>query len=365
LSQYLAWRITSDHTLATPEKIREQVSKGVAVMLQIKSCVTENIAAVNALPDRSRILLVTDDIEPTLLTQGHLSLIVRMAIDAGMSPIEAIASATLRPARYLGLRDLGGIAPGWRADFAVLDELAAFPPHQVFVGGKIVAQNGAISAHDFSSTPPAPTDVTLPEPFTRDDFALVSDATRNTILANAVTITSAVTSLTDLERVRVRVENGFAQFADDDPFALVAVIARNGSSKSVGVVKDLGLNAGAYASSFAHDSHNLIVVGRDAAEMRAAANAVRDMRGGVAVVRDGAVIARLALPEFGLLSDAPLDQVVRAFELVENALRDLGVQHQRPFLMLSLLALTVSPRFKFSDKGVVDVEARRLLPTWE
>jgi adenine deaminase len=372
LSQYLAWRITSDHTLATPDKIHEQISKGVAVMLQIKSCVTESIATVNALPDRSRILLVTDDIEPTLLTQGHLSLIVRMAIDAGMSPIEAIASATIRPARYLGLRDLGGIAPGFRADFAVLDELATFPPRQVFAGGKLVAQNGEMIARDFPPTPAAPGGTTLPGPFTRADFVLVRDAprithhvSRITVLANAVVITSAVTSLTDLERVRVRVENGFAQFADDDPLALVAVIARNGSSKSVGVVKDLGLRAGACASSFAHDSHNLLVVGRDAAEMCAAANAVREMCGGVVVVRAGAVLAQLPLPVLGLLSDAPLDHVVRAFESVENALRDLGMGHQRPFLMLSLLALTVSPRFKFSDKGVVDVEARRVLPTWE
>lgn len=395
LSQYLAWRITSDHTLTTPEKIREQISKGVAVMLQSKSCVTENIAAVNALPDRSRILLVTDDIEPSLLAQGHLSLIVRAAINAGMPPIEAIAAATIRPARYLGLRERGGIAPGLRADFAVLDELAAFPPRQVFVGGKLVAQDGTMITHDFAPTPPLPHNATLAGPFTRDDFALVSfrgthshprevkiassrscaannaaplrtlSAQTGSVIANAVVITSATTSLTELARVRVRVENGFAQFADADPLALVAVIARDGSSKAVGIVKELGLRAGAYASSFAHDSHNLLVVGRDAEEMSVAANAVRVMRGGVVVVRDRTVIAQLALPAFGLLSDASLDVIGRDFAAVENALRELGVQHHRPFLLLSLLALTVSPRFKFSDKGVTDVEARRLLPTWE
>ncbi len=375
LSQYLAWRITSDHTLMTPEKIREQTSKGVAVMLQNKSCVAKNIAAVNALPDRSRILLVTDDIEPSWLTRGHLSLILRAAIDAGMPPLEALAAATIRPARYLGLRNHGGIAPGFRADFAVLDEPATFPPRQVFIGGKLVAQDGAMIVHDVPPMPPLPNNVTLPDSFTRDDFALQRSKRRATrdegkttsydVVANAVVITSASTSLTDLARVRVRVENGFAQFVDDDSLALVAVIARDGSSKSVGVVKDLGLRAGAYASSFAHDSHNLLVVGRDPGEMSTAANAVHTLGGGIVVVRDGTVIARLALPVFGLLSDAPLDEIVRDFESVENALRALGVQHQRPFLMLSLLALTVSPRFKFSDKGVVDVEARRLLPTWE
>lgn len=368
LSEYLAWRITSDHTLTTPEKIREQISKGVAVMLQSKSLTRENIAAVHELPDRSRILLVTDDIEPTLLARGHLSLIVQAAMTAGLSSLEAFASATIRPARYLGLRDLGGIAPGFRADFLVLRDLDAFPPHQVFCAGRLVAHKGKFIAEHLPSTPPPPNSVTLPGPFTRDDFALVRDSTlakRHTVVANAVTITSATNSLTDLEKIRVHVENGFVQFADEDDLALVAVIARDGSSKSVSVVKDLGLRIGAFASSFAHDSHNLLVVGRTADEMCLAANAVGEMHGGIVVVRDGAVVARVALPILGLLSDAPLDTVIRDFESVENALRDLGIRHQRPFLMLSLLALSVSPRYKFSDKGVVDVEARRVLPSWE
>ena len=383
LSQYLAWRISSDHTLTTPEKIREQISKGVAVMLQMKSCVTGNIATVNALPDHSRLLLVTDDVEPALLTQGHLSIIVRMAIDAGMPPLEALASATIRPARYLGLRDLGGIAPGLRADFMVMRDLDTFPPSQVFCAGRRVAAAGKLTIEDLPFTPPPPGITELPGPFTHANFALANDAacntdhgtlalavtqvpgSRMTILANAVVIKSITTSLTDLEKIRIRVENGFAQFIDDDGLGLVAVIARDGSSKSVGVVKDLGWCAGACASSFAHDSHNLLVVGRNAEEMCAAANAVREMRGGIAVVREGTVIAALPLPVLGLLSDAPLEEIVHGFERVENTLRDLGMRHQRPFLMLSLLALSVSPRFKFSDKGVVDVEARRLLPTWE
>ena len=368
LSQYLAWRITSDHTLTTPEKIREQISKGLAVMLQSKSITHDNIAAINDLPDRSRVLLVTDDIEPSLLMRGHLSLIVRTAMDAGMPPIEALASATIRPARYLGLRDLGGIAPGFRADFMMMHGLDAFPPREVFCAGRRVAAGGKLTINDLPPTPAEASGTTIPGPFTREDFALVSlrrAHTKSEVVANAVVITNAATSLTDLERVRVRVENGFAKFADDDALTLVAVIARDGSSHAIGVVKDLGLHAGAYASSFAHDSHNLLVVGRDAGEMCAAANAVYHMRGGVAVVRGGAVIAQLPLPVLGLLSDTSLDEITRAFGSVENALRDLGVQHQRPFLMLSLLALSVSPRFKFSDKGVVDVEARRVLPTWE
>ena len=153
LSQYLAWRITSDHTLTTPEKIREQISKGLAVMLQSKSITHDNIAAINDLSDRSRVLLVTDDIEPSLLMRGHLSLIVRTAMDAGMPPIEALASATIRPARYLGLRDLGGIAPGFRADFMMMHDLDAFPPREVFCAGRRVAAGGKLTITDLPPTP--------------------------------------------------------------------------------------------------------------------------------------------------------------------------------------------------------------------
>ncbi len=366
LSQYLAWRVTSDHTLTSPEKIREQISKGLVVMLQTKSCTRENIAAVNDLADRSRIILVTDDIEPSLLVRGHLSLIVALAIDAGMLPIEALASATIRPARYLGLRDLGGIAPGHYADFAVMDDLAAFPPREVFVGGARVASAGKFGARALPASPPMPANVQLPGPFTARDFVLRSEGreARGEIIANAVTLLSATASTTDLARVPVRVANGFAQFEAGDALALVAVIARDNSSRSVGVLKDFGLRAGAVASSFAHDSHNLLVVGRDANDMAVAANTVREINGGVAVVREGKPVATLRLPVFGLVSDAPLAELVHDFDALENVMRDLGVAHQRPFLILSLLALSVSPKFKFTDKGVIDTERRQLLPPW-
>ncbi len=364
LSRYLAWGIGSDHTLTTPDKIREQIAKGLAVMIQAKSCTAENLAAIAALPDRSRILLVTDDTEPSLLGAGHLSRIVRMACQAGMPPHEAVAAATIRPARYLGLRGLGGIAPGFLADFLVAEDLAAFPPVEVYVGGRQAAASGVLRDAT-PATPPPPGGPSLPGPFAPGDFRLTGPDLSGAVTANAVVVADATTSLTDLARVSVVVEQGYARLAAGGDLTLCGVVARNGSSRSVGVVKGLGLRGGAYASSFAHDSHNLLVVGGDAAEMAAAANAVRAMGGGVVVISNGETRAALPLPILGLLSDAPLERIVKDSEAVDNALHALGVRHQRPFLMLSLLALSVSPRFKLSDKGVVDTEHRRLLPTWE
>ena len=128
LSDYLAWGIGSDHTLTGPDKIREELSKGAAVMLQDKSIRPDTMAAVAALADRSRVLLVTDDTEPSLLREGHLSRMVAKAVRHGLDPIEALASATLRPARYLGLRDQGALAPGFLADFLVLRRRRSFRP---------------------------------------------------------------------------------------------------------------------------------------------------------------------------------------------------------------------------------------------
>ena len=150
-----------------------------------------------------------------------------------------------------------------------------------------------------------------------------------------------------------------------EPLCLAAVIARNRSSQAVGIIKNLGLRSGAFASSFAHDSHNLLVVGRDVHSMSKAANAVYRMGGGVAVVDGDQVLARLPLPVMGLLSDAHSGDVADDLQSIEESLRNLGVLHQRPFLLLSVMSLSVSPYFKFTDKGIIDTEQRRLLSPWE
>ena len=243
-----------------------------------------------------------------------------------------------------------------------MDELATFPLHQVFVGGELVAAAGALTVRDWPALPPVPANVTLPGPFTAPDFRMAS-TNDDLITANAVVLLSASASTTGLERISLRVVDGQPNLSD--ALALVAVAARDGSSMSVGIIKDFGLNVGAVATSFAHDSHNLLVVGRDAADMATAANAVREIGGGVAIVRAGKIITTLHLPIFGLVSDGPIAELVLEFDALETALRDLGIRHQRPFLMLSLLALSVSPNFKFTDKGVIDTERRMLLPSWE
>jgi adenine deaminase len=180
-----------------------------------------------------------------------------------------------------------------------------------------------------------------------------------------VVVESEATSVTGLERLPVPPEA--ARFAAGEPLwepslALAAVIARDRSSRASALVRGLGLREGAFASSFAHDSHNLLVVGRDAASMALAAAEVRRIGGGLALVARGGVEATMRLPLLGLISDEPVASLAGELDRLEAALARAGMSRPRPFLMLSLLALSVSPRFKLSDRGVIDVEARRLLP---
>ena len=365
LSQYLAHGISSDHTLTIASKIQEQVSKGLAVMLQKKSVTPENVAAVADLPDRSQIILITDDIEPSLLIDGHLSRIVALAIECGMPPLEAIAAATIRPARYLGLRDQGAIAPGFLADFLVMDDIAVFPPAQVYVGGERVAGAGAMDAPVRRENPAQPDYPGIPGVFAAGDFMLDSNGASGMVRAQVVALQDRHLTLTKLEERAVPLQDGYAQFQDDDGLALASVIARDESSQTVGLIANTGLIEGAWASSVAHDCHNLLVIGRSPAAMAQAANAVHAMGGGVAVARDGGLEATLRLPYFGLLSDAPVAEVAQGLATVEEAMRRIGAQQTRPFLTFSIMSLSVSPYAKFTDKGIVDTESRQLIPPFD
>ncbi len=364
LSRYISWGITSDHTLMTPDRIRERIRRGVYVMLQMKSLTEENIEAVMSLKDRSAILLVTDDVEPSMLDEGHLSSVVRGAVEKGMPLLEAIASASVRPARYLGLRNFGLIAPGYQADFLIMDDLTNFKPSEVYIGGKLVARNGTclgeFTKRDFSHFPTA----LLPE-LSIEDFALktedFSKCRDGGFGFYAVTVENDENSLTSLERICVRFKDGFPAFGENSDLAFVGVFARNGRSKSLGFIKNLGLRDGAYASTFQHDSHNLLVLGRSVEDMVVAARAVREMGGGIVVVRNRDVIARLPLAVMGILSDSDYRAVSRNLAAVEKSLKLLGIRHKRPFLFLSVLCLSVSPYFKFSDRGIIDTEKRALV----
>ena len=366
LSRYIAHGIRSDHTLMTPAKLHEKLRKGLYVMLQEKSLTPDVIAAVTTLPDRSRILLISDDVMPNRLRTGHMSRILETAVSLGWNPIDALASATLRPAVYLGLRHLGAIAPGYWADFMLSTKDQVFPPEQVYVNGKLVAEKGSptitaspeLAAHDLSKT--SFVAKTVPEDF----FRLSHGSPSSKIRARVIKVNNENT-FTTLEERSISLVDGVPT---DEDLALGVVIARatlqkpvQASGKMV-LVSGLGLRQGAYASTFAHDSHNVFVLGKSLATMRHALEAVLSVDGGMAVVSDEeSEPILLPLPVAGLLSNEPIAFVGERFDAMEEQLRQLGVGVKNPILLFTILPLTVSPEYKISDKGLVDVERRRII----
>lgn len=372
LSRYIAYGISSDHTLATPEKLLEQLRKGMWVMLQEKSLTPDVVETVMELKDRSRVLLVTDDVMPNRILNGHLDRLIRIAAELGWEPLDAIAAATLRPATYLGLRDLGIIAPGARADFLVCDSLAAYPPRQVYVGGRLVAEDGATLVESQPAFPPEPPDGLWPE-FSLDAvdaeaFKLShgADLTARTSVRARVIGTNPVNSFTILDEREVALSDGVPT---DPDLALATVIPRAALRPGappfepvVCLVSGLGLDRGGFATTFAHDSHNAFVLGREPAAMYEALRSVLAAGGGMAFTRSALESPTLLpLPLAGLLSDAPVAEVGAAFDRLESELRASGLAVKNPILLLTLLPLSVSPDFKVSDKGVVDVQGRRIL----
>ncbi|MBA2668518.1 MAG: adenine deaminase [Trueperaceae bacterium] len=373
LSRYVAHGIRSNHTLMTPTKLREQLRKGLWIMVQEKSLTPDVVDAVMALPDRSRVMLITDDVMPNRLTGGHLSRLVERAIEEGWEPLDAIAAASLRPATYLGRHDLGVIAPGAAADWLECAGVGVYPPRRVVVTGAEVAAGGAVVPFDAVAPSGAgtPDAAFLATPFETHDvpaslLVLPTGAGRGTVRARVVVV-NQVNSFTTLEERDVRVEDGVPI---DDDLALALVIPRAAlrgdlpERFEVGLLSGLGLARGGWASSFAHDSHNVFVLGRTPDAMRAALHAVLTIGGGMAFAPDGATPpVSVPLPIAGLLSDDPIADVAEAFDRLESSLRDAGVGVRNPVLLLTLLPLTVSPDWKVSDKGIVDVARRRVLPT--
>jgi len=366
LSRYVALGVTSDHTLFSSEQLLEELTKGVYVMLQRKALNPEIVSRVTGLPDRSRILLVTDDVSPAELLEGHVLANVNRAIEFGLPPLEAIASATIRAATYLGCHRRGAIAPGRRADFWLTRSLDALQPTAVFVDGEPVAEGGrilpgAVSRRAVGVPPSAPA---VPGPITSESLRLMpseGSTTARRITARAIELLSQETSATGLTEVDLDVVDGTPQWMDDD-LSLITVISRsNPDSRSVAVVKGFGLRTGAVATSVAHDTHNLVIVGRDPLSMVTAANEVHRLGGGIVFASQDTVGASLPLPILGLLSDADLSTVVDQAQSVEHAMKEHGIRHREPLLMLTLLALSVSPQYKLSDRGIVDVNGRRIL----
>jgi adenine deaminase len=280
----------------------------------------------------------------------------------GLDPVTAIQMATINTARYFGLKDKGGIGPGMSADLVVFDNLTDFNIRMVFRRGQLVAQDGALLP-----LPQKPKEVPL-----RSSMNINWQSARDLRIPAAGKVARVIGVLPD----SIITENLAEEITIDEEIAVadagrdilkMAVIERHLASGNVGLgfVKGLGLKRGALGSSVAHDSHNVIVVGTNDADMLVAAREVERMRGGLVAVEEGNVLAALPLPVAGLMSDRPYEEVNAGVKALLDAAHDLGSPLHDPFMTLSFLALPVIPALKLTDKGLVDVTQFRFVPLFE
>lgn len=352
LNTYLLGGIQADHEITTAAEAREKVRAGMYVMIRQGSAARNLAALLEAVDDKNqaRYMFATDDRDPgDLLSQGSINWILKEACRLGMDPMDAIRLATLNTATAMGINSIGAIAPGRRADLVVLKDLQDFRAHQVYKDGRLVAQEGKALFTALSDPLPECIGQSVRvKGVGHQDFTL-PPAERYRVIE--LIPGQIVTKAGEAEHEQV------ADLAGHN-LALLAVVERHHNSGNIalGLLRGLGLQRGAIATSIAHDSHHIIVAGIDPADMVAAVETIVSMQGGLVAVDQGEVLTQLPLPIAGLMSPQPMEEVAQQLAQLEGAARDLGVNIKSPFMALSFLALPVIPALKLTDKGLFDVE---------
>ena len=364
LQAYRGTGIDSDHECVDLEEAREKLRAGMYIFIR-EGSTAQNLA--NLLPlvtpaVQERCLLVSDDKDPNdLLTKGHLDHALAKAVALGLDPVSAIRLVTSNAARRFGLRDRGAIGPGLRADLVVLSDLKAMRVSRVYRGGALVAADGK-----YLGGPPRTTAKSnLPSSINIDwsavDFAVPARSGKLRVIG--LIPDQIVTRGLTMEPLIV---NDLAESDPDRDLIKIAVIERHRGSGAMmtGFVHGMGLKRGALATTVAHDSHNLVVVGASDMEMRCAAETCGAMGGGLAVVEGEKVIASLPLPIGGLMSESSLEEVAKGLGHALAAAKSLGCVPSNPFMAAGFLALPVIPELKITDKGLVDVGIFDHVPLW-
>jgi adenine deaminase len=361
LSAYLAGGIASDHECTVLEEAQEKLARGMWVMIREGSSEKNLAALLPMVNDRTfhRCLLVVDDRNcEDLLCDGDIDAVVRKAIQLGLDPVRAIQMATINAAQCFRLEGLGAVAPGYRANLIVFSSMATLDIGMVFYRGRLVARDGqALFSADVTGGDCLRNTVNV-KAFEIAGLRIAAERRHQPIIE--VVPGQIITRRTSGE---VQVKDGAVATDVAQDILKLVVIERHRASANIGVglVRGFSLKRGALASSIAHDSHNIVVVGVEDEDIFAAAKEVERLQGGLVVVAEGRVLAALPLPIAGLLSDEPLETVVQQLSRVETAAAELGCTLASPFSTLSFLALPVIPQLRLTDLGLVDVDSFQLL----
>lgn len=360
LNAYVTAGIRSDHECTTVEEAQEKLRLGMQLFIREATNAhnLETLLPVITPQNIARICFCTDDRQPAdLIDEGSIDHMVRVAIDYGIDPIDALRMGSLNAAQYFRLYDKGAIAPSYRADLMVFSDLQAPRAELVFRGGILVAQDGHVTSNVSRQ------DVTT----MRNSINVAWDAVDFTIAANGAKV-RVIESIPDQLVTRHLTEDapvvdGQIVAAPDRDLLKFAVIERHQASGNIGLglIKGIGLKRGAIAGTVAHDHHNLVVIGADDVSMHAAAQAVGRMGGGLVAVVGDEILAELPLPIGGLMSSEPVEVVRAKMDELLQAAHNLGSTLHDPFMAMSFMALEVIPSLKLTDMGLVDVDNFQLI----
>jgi adenine deaminase len=362
LNAYIAAGLRSDHECTSLDEAREKLRLGMHLFIR-EGTQAKNLEALLPLVTPAtlhRCSFVTDDLHPhDILRHGHLDAVLNQAIGRGLDPLDAIAMVTLNTARYFGLRDRGAVAPGYRADLVLLSSLSPIRVEVVYKNGRRVYEGSYPVLPPQGNIPTFHLPTKTVRPY--DRLALAIPARGCRVRDKDLIPEQILTGMTLLDAPVA--EGRIVQDTDRD-LLKIAVIERHRRTGRIGLglVRGFSLQRGALASSVAHDSHNILCVGADDGDMVAAARAVEVMGGGLAVACDGEVLARLALPIGGLMSDNSLEEIASGWESLRFTAQQLGCTLHEPFMHLSFLALPVIPALKITDRGLVDVGRFEIVP---
>jgi adenine deaminase len=362
---YAAGGPADDHEGTHVEDCIARVRQGMRAMLRLGSAWYDVAAQIKAVTERGidsrNIILCTDDCHSgTLVYEGHMNRVVRHAIAQGLKPITAIQMATLNTALHFGLeRELGSITPGRRADVILTSDLASLPIELVIARGVVLAENGKLVHEPPKFTYPdfAKNTVHVGRMINTADFEIKAPTGANKVEARVIGVVENQAPTKALQR-SLNVKSGLVEMDRDADVCQIAIVERH---RGLGTVVNAFVSGFRYnvdcavASTVAHDSHHIIIVGTNHADMAQAANVLSEIGGGVVVVSKGQELARIELPIAGLMSDEPAEIVASKAEKMVAAMKALGCTLNNAFMQHSLLALVVIPELRISDVGLIDV----------
>ncbi|MFO8010335.1 MAG: adenine deaminase [Dehalococcoidia bacterium] len=361
LNAYLASGIRSDHECTSLDEAREKLSRGMYIMIREGSAEKNLETLLPLLTDSTfrRCFFVVDDRDcADLLRDGDVDAVVRKAIGMGLDPVRAIQMATINTAEYFRLERLGAVAPGYRANLIVFDDLNAPTAGAVYYDGKLVAEDGKLAVPVNQIT-----DDNLKRTVNIKPFGI--EALRIPVEGDTYPVIELIPGqiVTEYVKEKVEADDGYLRVDVERDILKLAVVERHKATGNIGLglVRGFGIRKGAFASSIAHDSHNIVAVGASDEDILAAVEELKRIQGGIAVAEEGRIISSLALPVAGLISEEPLENLVDKFEELRSAAAGLGCKVSAPFAVLSFLALPVIPELKLTDMGLVDVLAFQLL----